>query len=174
MALGGYTQYETVVSVGSFSKILAPGVRAGWVIAHPHVIGRLAGCGLLDSGGGLAPFMSALLYEFVESGALAANVTALRQTYTARRDALEAALQRYVPQCEYTRPEGGFFFWLRLPGVDTAALRPQAQAAGVDFRPGERFSASRSLNDWLRVGFSFYNEAQLAEAARRLGTSLGE
>jgi len=171
-AFSGYTQYTTVASIGSFSKILAPGLRAGWVIAHPETIARLAGCGLLDSGGGLAPLTGALLCDCVERGALGENVARLQRAYAARRDALHAALQQYAPQFQYSLPQGGFFFWLRLPGADTAALRPQARAAGVDFRPGERFSPRRALNEYLRAGFSFYDEERLAEAARRLGESV--
>jgi len=168
-AFSAYAQYETVVSIGSFSKILAPGVRTGWVAAHPQVIARLAGCGLIDSGGGLVPFMAALLCELLESGALAHNVRALRRAYRSRRDALHAALQQHAPWFEYDLPRGGFFIWPRLAGVDSAALRPPAQAAGVDFRPGARFSPRGHLQDCLRLCFAFYDEARLSEAARRLG-----
>ncbi|MBC8496513.1 MAG: PLP-dependent aminotransferase family protein, partial [Chloroflexi bacterium] len=109
---------EQIISVNSFSKILAPGLRLGWIQAHRSVINRLAGCGLLDSGGGMNPFTSAVVRMLVESGGLKENIANLRKEYTRRLGAMDAALLRYLPTAEYTLPEGGFFFWVRLPGVD--------------------------------------------------------
>ena len=80
-------------SLGSFSKILAPGLRLGWIQAHPERVAELAGCGLLDSGGGLAPFGGALTRALVESGSLAENIAELRRVYAARVQALDAALR---------------------------------------------------------------------------------
>lgn len=166
-------EVEQVVSVGSCSKILAPGVRLGWVQAHPAVIQRLALCGLLDSGGGLNPFMSALLRELVESGGLADHVNHLRAAYAARAAALTQALSRHLPAARFEPPQGGFFVWVRLPGVDTAALRPVAQANGVDFRPGRLFSSRAGLGEFMRLCFAHYPPGEIEAGVKRLATNFG-
>ena len=122
-----YTDLETVISLSSFSKILAPGLRLGWMQAHPDKIKRLVTSGLLDSGGGLNPFTSAIVRELVEAGDLEKNIAKLIATYRSRQAAMEAALRRQLPQATFKTPQGGFFFWVRLPGVDAQKLRGEAQ-----------------------------------------------
>jgi DNA-binding transcriptional MocR family regulator len=163
---------QQVVSIGSFSKILAPGVRLGWVQAHAAVIKRLALCGLLDSGGGLNPFMSALVRELVESGGLAQHAARLRAEYAARAAALTQALMRHLPAAQFEPPQGGFFAWARLPGVDTAALRPVAQAHGVDIRPGRLFSSQGGLGEYMRLCFAHYPPQEIEAGVRRLAACL--
>ncbi len=159
---------EQVISVNSFSKILAPGLRLGWIQAHAKVIERLAGGGLLDSGGGMAPFTSAVVRGMVESGSLAENIAHLRLEYARRLEALDAVLRRYLPQAEYTLPQGGFFFWVRLPGVDAAELRREAQAFEVGIRQGALFSSRNGMQDYVRLAFCFYREEELEEGVIRL------
>jgi 2-aminoadipate transaminase len=163
---------EQVVSLNSFSKILAPGLRLGWIQAHEAVLRRLAGSGLLDSGGGMNPLMSALARSLIESGGLAVNIAALRREYTARLKALDAALHQHLPTAEYELPEGGFFFWVRLPGMNATALRHKAQAAHVDFRPGDLFSSQQGMQDHARLSFSYYSPEILEEGVRRLANCL--
>ena len=165
---------EQVISINSFSKILAPGLRLGWVQAHETVLERLAGCGLLDSGGGMNPFASALVRSLIESGGLKQNIDALRMEYVRRLEALDAALRQNLRAVEYTRPEGGFFFWVRLPGVDAAALRPKANEFKVDFRPGTLFSSRQEKQEYLRLGFCFYDSIALEEGVKRLSECLGK
>ncbi|MEW5829992.1 MAG: PLP-dependent aminotransferase family protein [Chloroflexota bacterium] len=165
---------EQVISVNSFSKILAPGLRLGWVQAHAKVIGRLAGSGLLDSGGGMAPFTSAVVRGMVESGGLAENIARLRLEYARRLAALDAALRRYLPQAEYALPQGGFFFWVRLPGVDAAGLRREAQAFEVGIRQGMLFSSRNGMQDHVRLAFCFYREEALEEGVIRLKRCLDQ
>jgi DNA-binding transcriptional MocR family regulator len=165
---------EQVISINSFSKILAPGLRLGWVQAHETIIERLAGCGLLDSGGGMNPFTSALVRGLIESGGLEQNIAGLRMEYTRRLEALDVALRQHLPAAEYTRPVGGFFFWVRLPGVDAAELRPKAHKYKVDFRPGALFSSRQGLQDYVRLGFCYYAPTDLEEGVKRLSECLGE
>ena len=159
---------EQIISVNSFSKILAPGLRLGWIQAHRSVINRLAGCGLLDSGGGMNPFTSAVVRMLVESGGLKENIANLRKEYTRRLGAMDAALLRYLPTAEYTLPEGGFFFWVRLPGVDAAELRYKARGFEVDFRPGTLFSSRGGMQDHIRLSFCFYSPDEIEAGIKRL------
>jgi DNA-binding transcriptional MocR family regulator len=163
---------EQVISVNSFSKILAPGLRLGWIQAHGAVIECLAGSGLLDSGGGMNPFTSALVRELIASGELEKNIATLRKEYAARLNAMDAALKLHLPSGEYMLPQGGFFFWVRLPGVNTADLRRKAQGYKVDLRQGALFSSRGGKQDYMRLGFCYYGPETLEEGVKRLGACL--
>jgi 2-aminoadipate transaminase len=166
----------TVARLGSFAKSLAPGLRLGWMTAGRELIGRIAGGGLLDSGGGVNHFAAMVIAQFCASGAFEVNLECLRDAYRARRYALMAGLAAHLPPgCTWDVPAGGYFVWLRLPeGVDSAALLPRAEAAGVSYLPGVRFHLDGRVTDALRLSFSLYGETELTEAARRLGAVLFE
>ena len=165
---------EQVISVNSFSKILAPGLRLGWIQAHGAVIERLAGSGLLDSGGGMNPFTSALVRRVIESGGLEENIASLRMEYGGRLNALDAALHQHLPAAEYTLPQGGFFFWVRLPDVDTAEFRRKSREFKVDLRQGALFSSRRGKQDHMRLSFCYYGPEALEEGVKRLVDCLGK
>jgi len=166
-------KYEQVISVNSFSKILAPGLRLGWIQAHDAVISRLSGSGLLESGGGMNPYTSALVRGLIESGGLDENISSLQREYSKRKDALDAALRSHLPQAEYAIPEGGFFFWVRIPGANTAELRSKAREFMVDFRQGALFSSQIGMREFLRLGFCFYDIEALEDGILRLRNCLG-
>jgi DNA-binding transcriptional MocR family regulator len=164
----------TVVRLGSFAKSLAPGVRLGWLTAGAATAGRIIGSGLLDSGGGINHLTALIVTEFCTSGRYDEQILRLRDAYRARRDALLEGLAEYLPPgCEWTRPHGGFFAWVRLPaGLDTSALLPRAEAAGVAYIPGARFHTGGGGANALRLAFSLYEPEELAQAARRLGEAI--
>lgn len=163
-----------VISLGSFSKILAPGLRLGWVQAHPNLIQRFIATGMVASGGGLNHMTSTLVHAVLEQGWLAPNIDKLRDTYASRVQALAAALHTHLPhEVDFAVPGGGFFFWLTCQlDVDTAKLLPLAQDAGVLYRPGAGFSPSGSFTNVLRVSFAFYESDELEEAVLRLARVL--
>jgi DNA-binding transcriptional MocR family regulator len=165
---GAYVDHENVISLGSFSKILAPGLRLGWLQANPTIIKRLTGSGLLDSGGGMNPFTSAIVRGVIDTGDLKRNIAQLVEVYSARVSALDASLRRCLPEAEFITPQGGYFFWVRLPGIDTLELRKRAAAYQVDFRPGNLFSSQGGLRDYLRLGISFYASDEIDDGVTRL------
>jgi len=167
-----YTDLETVVSLSSFSKILAPGLRLGWMQAYPTNIKRLTSSGLLDSGGGLNPFTSAIVRELIEAGDLRKNIDMLIATYRSRLKVMDTALRREIPQAEFETPQGGFFFWVRLPGIDTGKLRKESIKFQVGLRQGTLFSNKKGMREYARLCYTFYNEEQIAEGVRRLRQSL--
>ena len=83
------------------------------------------------------------------------------------------SLREALPEATFDVPEGGYFVWLRLPGgLDSRALLPQADAAGMTYQPGSKFDASGALDpSWLRLSFARYPGADLIEGARRLGAT---
>ncbi len=163
-----------VISLGSFSKILAPGLRLGWVQAQSPLINRFVAAGMVASGGGLNHMTSTLVHAVFEKGLLLPNIDMLRTTYAARVQALAAALRTALPdEVSFDIPGGGFFFWLTCqPHVDTASLLPTAQNAGVSYRPGSGFSPSGSFRNALRMSFALYEIDELQEAVRRLAPVL--
>ncbi len=165
---------EQVISVNSFSKILAPGLRLGWIQAHSAVNKRLAGSGLLESGGGMNPYTSALVRGLIESGELEKNITSLQKEYASRLNAMDFALRQHLPTAEYTHPQGGFFFWVHLPGVNATELRKKAQEFKVDFRQGELFSSQMGMQEYVRLGFCFYDPEAIEEGVKRLRDCLGK
>jgi DNA-binding transcriptional MocR family regulator len=172
LPMAHFVEGERVLSLGSFSKILAPGLRLGWVQAGPVLLQRLASSGLVDSGGGLNPFTSNVVRVVLEEGWQDAHLAHLKAVYRRRVAAMDHALRRHMDHlCSFRRPEGGFFYWLELDkGLDTAELLAAAQEANVGFQPGIRFSSQNGLGHKLRLSFAFYGEADIEEGIERLAT----
>jgi len=164
----------TVIRLGSFAKAVAPGLRLGYLTADAATVERIRGGGVLDSGGGINHFTANTVAAFCEDGGFAAQGDRLRAAYRSRRDALAAALAEHLsPDCQWALPTGGFFIWVRLPeGRGAAALLLRAVAAGVGYAPGQRFHLDGNGARYIRLAFGLYPEAELTEAARRLGTVL--
>jgi 2-aminoadipate transaminase len=168
--LAAYVGRGNIVSLGSFSKILAPGLRLGWIQTAPPMIERLTTSGLLDSSGGLNPFTSALVRAVLEKGWQAEHLAQLKNTYRTRATAMSAALHRELGEiAQWEEPEGGFFFWLRLPEtMDALRLLSVAERHKVGYRPGVKFSSQQGWQNYLRLCFAFYDTPALVEGVARL------
>lgn len=164
-----------VLSLGSFSKILAPGLRLGWVHARPDRLEVLARNGMVASGGGLNPVGAAMVRSVLELGLLPGYIGRLRDTFRGRAGALTRALDPLREHgLSFRVPQGGYFVWAGLPpGVDSAALLDVAVREGVRFQPGNRFSPSLTQGGRARLCFAYYGEEGLQEGVRRLGAALG-
>ena len=165
-----------IISLGSFSKIMAPGLRLGWLQASPSVIERIVKCGLLDSGGGLNPFTSGLVRSALESGLVDENLALLKDTYSRRMMAMCSALRSQLPPAvRFIEPRGGFFIWLALPeGTDATALLSKAIARNVEFMPGPKFSSRQGLKNCLRLSFAYYDIPDLLRGIERLAAVIGQ
>jgi DNA-binding transcriptional MocR family regulator len=164
-----YIHLENIISLGSFSKILAPGLRLGWIQTHPQNIQRLVASGLLDSGGGMNPFTSAVVRGVIESGDLDRHIQKLTTTYRPRLLKMDSMLKQHLPVVTYTAPQGGYFFWLRLPEqMDATELRKQAKSYNVGIRQGALFSCDNGLRNYIRLCFAYYDEEQIEEGILRL------
>ena len=149
---------EGTVYLGSFSKVLAPGLRLGYVIAPPAIFAKLVeakqAADLHTPG-----FNQRIVHEVVRTGFLDSHVPTIRRRYKAQRDAMQAALAAHLPSagplaCRWSTPGGGMFFWVELPeGVDSDALLVKAVQRGVAFVPGAPFFAGRPRANTMRLSF---------------------
>jgi len=159
-----------VVSLGTFSKILAPGLRLGWIQTAPDLMKTLLESGALVSGGNFNHFTSHLVRQLMETGELTAFVAELRKRYAERAAAMEAALGRHLSGiARWSRPGGGYFFWLELPEpADAGSLATAARAAGTGFLPGSACSVDGGQRHCLRLSFAHYGVADIHEGVARL------
>lgn len=121
-------------------------------------------------------YVALVVAEHTRSGAYVAGVERLRSALAARRDALVESLREHLPEATFAVPEGGYFVWLRLPGgLDARALAPAAARHAVAYLPGSVFAVDGGGDPaTIRLAFSCYPPADLAEGARRLGAAVAE
>lgn len=161
-----------VLRVGTFSKILAPGLRMGFAHGPKALIDRLL---MFKVEGSSGPFVTHLVARFAADGRLDAHIAALRAHYAAKCDLMAAALRRHLPDATFDTPDGGFFLWLRLPaGVRTGELAPLALRRGVEFLAGPRCFADGSGDDHIRLAFSKEPTGRIEQAVARLGAAVDE
>lgn len=157
---------ERVISLYSFAKCLAPGVRAGWLVAGERLVAELTADPVRISGGGVNHFVMLAVAVACLEGHLDRRVGELRGELRSRRDALLAALADLPGGYRPTTPGGGYFLWVGLPaGVDDAVLVREAEVRGVSMAPGRRFGGG---GHGVRLCFAARGPADLRLGAARL------
>ncbi len=161
------------IYLGTFSKIMAPGMRLGWVIAPSEVISKLVQA---KQGVDLhtATFTQMIAYELLKDGFLDEHVHLIRRVYQERRDAMLAAMEEYFPAgVKWTHPQGGMFLWVTLPeGSDATELLKQALEHNVVFVPGASFYPNGGVSNTLRLNYSHDKPERIQEGIERLGRVL--
>jgi 2-aminoadipate transaminase len=163
----------SVIYLGTFSKILAPGLRLGWVVAAPQVLeGLLHGKQPTDLHTGMAQQMATC--EVCKNGFVEQQVERVKAFYKERRDVMLGALEEHFPSdARFTRPAGGLFVWAELPRtVDTRELLLDAVREKVAFVPGQGFHPDNSGTNTMRLNFSNVAPDQIREGVRRLGHAI--
>jgi 2-aminoadipate transaminase len=166
---------ENVIYLGTLSKIFCPGIRVGWVVAPPDALSRLT---MFKEAADLCSSnLNMLLAEtwLSDGDRWRSALGSLVDVYRGRRDACLDALQESFPdQASWTRPAGGFYVWVSVPGADTRALLPEAVDRRVAYVPGTAFYPDGSGADRLRLAFCYPPEDRIREGVRRLGGLLQE
>jgi 2-aminoadipate transaminase len=169
---------EQVIHLGSFSKVLAPGLRVGYLVTpsgdHPDVLALRAKLLQAKQASDLhTPALNqCLILQLLGSGFdLDGHLDAVRTRYRAQRDAMARALQRHLPDgCQWQLPQGGMFFWVTCPTqVDTMQRLPLAVEAGVAYVPGAAFHGGHNT---LRLSFVTLSAEQIEDAVSRLARCL--
>lgn len=165
---------QRVLRIGSFSKILAPALRLGWLMGPPGLISRLIGSGLRCMGGGANPLVANILATYCQQGLLEPHIASLRQLYRERRDAMLAALTAWMPGgVNWTQPGGGFFIWLSLPApLQASRVTAEAAKAKLLIPGGDPFFAEAVTGQFLRLAFSYVSPVKIEEGIQVLGQVL--
>lgn len=169
--LGAMDKRGYAFSLHTFSKILFPGTRIGWIIANKAIMDKLVMAkqptDLCSS-----PFAQSVIYEFCRRGLLKPHISKIVKVYRKKRDLMLEALEKYMPNeagINWTHPHGGLFLWVSLPEhLDTEELFPKAVEKKVAYVMGSAFHFDRSGKNTMRLNFSFPSEEQIEEGIKRL------
>ena len=160
-----------VIRAGTLSKILGAGVRLGWLCAPRAMLPAFQG---FNFGGGVNPFMSRVATYFLREH-MEAHVKVLVDVYRAKRDAMLRGLWEVLKDTdvEISRPQGGFFIWIKLPSAtDVARLEDLALQARVQYTPGPAFFAGRGGERHIRLAFSYEQPDKCYEGSRILAKAI--
>jgi 2-aminoadipate transaminase len=166
---------EGAIYLGSFSKVLAPGLRLGYVVAPPALMPKLLqakqAADLHTPG-----FNQRVAHEVIRNGFLDTHLPRVRARYKAQRDAMREALDKHLPAgCRFVVPAGGMFFWVELPSaLDAVALLPRAVEAGMAYVPGAPFYCDAPRANTLRLSFVTVAPPLIEQGVAALGRVLRE
>ncbi len=159
---------DGIVYLGSFSKILAPGFRVGYVLAPPAIRDKMV---LAQESALLCPssFTQMMISEYLANADWQGQIDTFRGVYKERKDAALSAMQEYLPNLETTRPDGGFYLWVTLPeGIDSKAMLPLAVKELVAYTPGTAFYGDGTGQRYLRVCYSYPTPENIKVGIKRL------
>ena len=159
-----------VISLGTFSKILCPGLRLAWMLGNKEIIGKLA---LLKQATDLCTniLSQSIAYEYFQLGKFTVNIEGNIDIYREKRDAMLDALERYFPpQATWTKPQGGFFIIATLPDyIDTGEMMIEAVKENVAYVPGSPFFANGGGKNTMRLAFCYPSPEEIEEGIKRIG-----
>jgi len=166
---------DFVIYVGTFSKILSPGIRLGWMVAPPPVMDKVV-LGKQASDLCTSTLTQYFVREHFAEGRWREYVDSVAGIYRSRRDAmLEALARHFPPGATWTEPQGGLFVWATLPPyIDTSDLLAKALREDVAFVPGRAAYVDERGHSSMRLNFSAGNEEEIREGIRRIGKVIGE
>jgi 2-aminoadipate transaminase len=156
-----------VLHVGSLSKIVSPGMRIGWVAGAREIVSALEWFKKdLDH-----PFAHATMAVYLENVDLEKRIGILNDVYRSKCAVLIHALEQFFPESvTWDVPGGGYFVWVKIPGMDTSQLLEQALAAGVSYVPGKYFFLDqKDGTEFLRLSFSYADEEEIVKGVQKLG-----
>lgn len=162
-----------VVYLGSFSKILVPGLRVAWMVAPSAIAQKVELCKqAADISSGV--FDQRIVHGAMSGGVIDRIAPGLRSHYAAKRTVMEKALQTHLKdRVKWTSPRGGFFLWIEMPGIDDRELFERAIKEKVSFVPGSAFFVDGQGHEFARLSFSGISHSQLEEGIARLAAALG-
>jgi 2-aminoadipate transaminase len=166
-----------VINLKTFSKILVPGARMGWIMAHEDIISKFV---IAKQAMDLCTnvFTQCWLAEYMKTGKLDSVIERTKKLYCEKRNLMMAALEKYMPkhpEIEWTKPEGGLFLWITLPTfIDTDKLLLAAIEKKVAFVAGSGFYFDEPEYHSMRINFSYPTPDQIDEGVKRLGATIEE
>ena len=166
-----------VINLKTFSKILIPGARMGWIMAHENLISKFV---IAKQAMDLCTnvFTQCWIAEYMKTGKLDEVIRKTSKLYCEKRNLMMSALERYIPKhpdIQWTKPEGGLFLWLSLPKhINTDQLLLKAIEKKVAFVAGSGFYFDEPEYNSMRINFSYASAEQIEEGMKRLGSTIEE
>ncbi|HEV7770772.1 MAG TPA: PLP-dependent aminotransferase family protein [Solirubrobacterales bacterium] len=166
---------DFVIYIGTFSKILSPGIRLGWAVAPPPVMAKIV-LGKQASDLCTSTLTQYFVREYFAEGRWQHYIDDLVDLYRGRRDVMIEALREHFPAAAtWTEPEGGLFLWATLPPyIDTSDLLAKALRADVAFVPGQAAFVDERGRNSMRLNFSGVADSEIREGIRRIGEVIAE
>lgn len=165
---------ERVIYMSTFSKILAPGLRIGWIIAEKSLVKKFT---LMKQTVDVHSdnLTQHIIAKYMADYDIDAHIDKIKAVYRKREGIMMDAIQTYFPEdAHYSHPEGGLFIWVEVPGVDTQELFDTCIAHNVAFVPGEPFYADKVIPGTFRLNYSNMQEDQIVTGIERLGNAIKE
>lgn len=163
------------IMLGSFSKIVVPSFRIGWIVAPKDIMDKLI---TAKQAADLHTnyFSQRVIYEYLNSYNIDNHIAKIKEAYGRQREAMVNAIEKYFPkEVKFTKPEGGMFLWATLPeGVSSLQLFELAIKKNVAFVPGSPFYANGGGENTMRLNYSCTNEEKIEEGIKRLGAAIKE
>jgi len=160
---------NNVLLNGSFSKMVAPGFRLGWVVAQKNIMEKL---NIAKQAADLhsSYFAQRVMHQFLADNDIEVHLRKIRSSYAKQKDAMINAMARYFPpEVKYTRPDGGMFLWVTLPEhLSSRVLLPLALKENVAFVPGDPFFSDGTGQNTMRLNFTNSSEERIEEGIKRL------
>ncbi|VVU95617.1 Aminotransferase class I and II [seawater metagenome] len=169
--------HENFISLGSFSKILAPSLRLGWIHASNKILDKIINSGQLDSSGGLNPFVSSVVHRMIDNGTFEKQLNKNREVLKIRSSVLYERIQKNLGDkgIKILKPDGGYFLWLEFKkNLNVANLLKLSSKHKVKFHSGNKFSSKNGLKNCLRISFSYYSKEGMEIGADRLSNLINE
>ena len=174
-ALRSMDEKDLIIYFGTFSKILSPGFRMGWINAREEIIEKV---NLIMQASALqTPTINALVIsKYLDMFDIDEHVEKIRAVYKRRAQLMIDTMRaEFPPQVKFTDPDGGLFTWVELPeGIDTRELAPKAMAQNVAYVPGSGFYPSGNTKNCMRLNYSNATDERIVEGIKRLGKVLRE
>ncbi|KAH8405252.1 hypothetical protein KR222_000583 [Zaprionus bogoriensis] len=165
-----------VISLGTFSKIIGPGVRLGWMEVPPRLKPLLDASGIINSGGCFNNYTSVIMGSLFELQLVQPHIAMVHSAYKERMLATIAVLKNELPAgCHFLAPSGGYFIWIAIPdNLDAEEFRDYSvKHAKISFIPGQRFAAEKGKGThFFRITIAFYGKERLVDGAKRLCLAL--
>jgi len=161
------------ILLGSFSKIVSPGMRLGWIVADNEIMKHLITA--KQASDLHSNFLTQMIFHHYLTGYnVEKHLKMIRKMYKIQRDCMVAMIKKYFPSdVKYTKPEGGMFLWVILPeGMSSMELFEAAIDENVAFVPGEAFYSEDPQKNTLRLNFSNSDEKKIEEGIKRLGNAI--
>ncbi|KRK97681.1 2-aminoadipate transaminase [Secundilactobacillus odoratitofui DSM 19909 = JCM 15043] len=165
---------ERVIYMSTFSKILAPGLRIGWIVAEKTLVKKFI---LMKQTVDVHSdnLTQHIIAKYMAENDIDAHIAKIKAVYRKREGIMMAAIEKYFPKdAHYSHPEGGLFIWVEVPGVDTQTLFNTCIEHDVAFVPGEPFYADQVIPGTFRLNYSNMQEDQIVTGIERLGNAIKE